>query len=85
MGNVCTSFQGAKVSATTQIYVRLIGESVDVWRPVEAEPLEDRVFRIAIQEYDENTEVWEFPPGARVLCETIHSSDGPIRGAVSAA
>lgn len=60
------------------IYVRLIGEDVEVWRPVRAEVLADSSYRIADQPYDRDTETWEFEPGDRVACRQIESSDGLI-------
>jgi hypothetical protein len=49
------------------IYVQLLDEGTDVWRPVEATRLADNVFTILGVIPDD--EVWAFPPGSRVLCE----------------
>lgn len=53
-------------SSTETIFVRLLGEGVEVWRPVRATSLGGSVFRI-----DETAvpadEDWEFQPGALVL------------------
>jgi hypothetical protein len=59
--------------STTVVYMRLLGEPVDVWRPVQAEHLGDAVYRILPQEYDREIETWEFEPGSTVIC-------GPVPG-----
>lgn len=64
-----------------QIYIALLGEGVDVWRPVQAQYLNDNRYRILDQPRDHNIESWEFEPGDIVLCEVIESSDGPILAA----
>jgi hypothetical protein len=56
------------------IFVRLLDEGVDVWRPVQAEPLHGDIYRILDQPYDRETERWEFTPGDEVVCELIESS-----------
>lgn len=53
----------------------LLGEAVDVRRPVRAEHLHDRIYRIVEQPYDRELETWEFGPGDEVICEVV-SSDG---------
>lgn len=60
------------------VYVRLIDEPVEVWRPVPAEPIEDsRVFRLLPDDhYDATQEQWEFEPGSVVYCETRPLSGG---------
>jgi hypothetical protein len=53
----------------TIVYVRLLDEGTDVWRPVPATSLPDGTFELGEPEgYDPDTEVWEFPPHARVRC-----------------
>jgi hypothetical protein len=53
----------------TVVYVRLLDEGTDVWRPVRATPLPDGTFELAEPEgYDPQGELWEFPPHARVRC-----------------
>jgi hypothetical protein len=63
------------------IFVRLLDEGVDVWRPVQAELQSDSSYRIVIQPYNRDIEEWEFGPGEEVVCELIDSSDGPILAA----
>ena len=58
------------------IYVALIGEGLDVWRPVKAEHVRDSVYKIVDQAYDKDDETWEFVPGDVVECRFLELSDG---------
>ena len=49
------------------IYLRLLGEGTEVWRPVEAEAHGSDVFRLLGA--PEPGEHWEFPPGTLVGTE----------------
>lgn len=69
------------MSRSVEIFVRLLDEGVDVWRPVEAERIYDDVYVIAEQPYAREIERWEFEPGEEVACELIDSSDGRILAA----
>jgi len=51
-----------------EVFVRLLDEGVDVWRPVEADLVADGTFRLASMDPPPD-ESWEFPPGAIVRCE----------------
>jgi hypothetical protein len=62
------------------IYVSLLGENVDCWRPVDALRLRDDTFTILGSMSED--EVWEFPPGSRVHCEIRPLSGGPVQCAV---
>ena len=73
------------MSRNEQIYVALLGEGVDVWRPVQAEHLHNNVYRILNQPYDRATESWQFEPGDQVLCEQVESSEGIILAATQKA
>lgn len=64
------------------IFVRLVDEAVDAWRPIRAERLEDNRYRIVEQRYDRDTEEWQFEPGDRVVCELIDSDEGSFLAAV---
>lgn len=66
------------MSNTAKIYVSLLDEGVEVWRPVQAEHLHDNAYRIVTQPYDRATESWQFEPGDIVLCENVESEEGPI-------
>lgn len=59
------------------IYVFLPDEGVDTWRPVLAEHVRDNVYRIADQRQPDD-EVWEFRPGAVVVCEYRELSGGGV-------
>jgi len=58
------------------IFVRLLEEGVDVWRPVEAEQLSLGVFRIPAGAVVPCGEHWEFAPGVTVRCELKQLSGG---------
>jgi hypothetical protein len=55
------------------IYVALLDENVDVWRPVTAQR-EDDNYRIVGPVPD--SETWSFGPGSLVRCEQRELSDG---------
>ena len=51
-----------------RIYVRLLGEGTDVWRPVAATPLPDGTYILDKTPVPVG-EQWEFSPGSRVVVE----------------
>ncbi|HEY4196658.1 MAG TPA: hypothetical protein VGM63_14040 [Mucilaginibacter sp.] len=52
------------------IYIKLLDEGVDVYRPVPAVEIEDNTFEIMGHDiYDPENEVWEFSPGTFVAVE----------------
>ncbi len=52
------------------IYIRLLNEGTDVWRPAKGECLSDSIYRVLkIDNYDPDIEEWEFLPGTVVRCE----------------
>ncbi len=57
------------------VFVRLINEGMDAFRPVDARRLSDHVFEI-IDEWQAVDEVWEFMCGDRVLCIDHIFQDG---------
>lgn len=62
---------------TTEIFVGLIGEGTQVWRPVKAKQVGIDTFEIlGIVPAGEE---WEFPPGSHVKCEQYRFQDGSIR------
>ena len=69
------------MSRMVQIYMPLLDEGVDPWRPVQAEQLHDNVYRILNKPGALDDETWQFEPGDEVLCEMIESSDGRILAA----
>ncbi len=69
------------MNGIAEIYVALLDEGVDVWKPVRAEQLSDNTYRILSQPYDRTIETWQYDPGDVVLCEMVESSDGRILAA----
>ena len=66
-----------------EIYVRLLGEGTEVFRPTRGVDLGDGVFIVLpTADYDSLDETWEFPPGSRVQCETAESEEGAYLRAV---
>jgi hypothetical protein len=64
-------------STDAVVFVRLLDEGVDVWRPVPAAALSDGTFRLGQpNDYDPETEHWEFPPHTRVRCQTTRFAGG---------
>ena len=53
------------MSKRDTIYVALLDEGIDVWRPVEAQKVSSDTYLIVDQDYDPRTERWEFEPGNR--------------------
>lgn len=64
------------------IYVGLLGEGLNVWRPIQADHIEADLYLIVDQAYDRVSESWECEPGERVRCRLVDSSDGQILAAV---
>lgn len=58
------------------IYVRLLNEGTDVWRPIEAEPLPDGRYKIVSEMPPD--EDWAVPPGAVVECRRKVLKEGGI-------
>jgi hypothetical protein len=69
---------------TRTIYVYLLDEGTDTWRPVEAEELESGRYRIVGPAAPEG-ETWEFPPGSivRVEVKTLMEGVFPVACPVS--
>ena len=61
-----------------QIYIYLLDEGTDVWRPVQALELDDGSFRIPSDAQVPDGETWEFNPGDTVRCEDRQLSDGKV-------
>jgi hypothetical protein len=58
---------GSSIGLVPTIYVHLPDEDVQVWRPVEAEPVGDAFLIVG---GCPDGERWEFQPGDVVRCET---------------
>lgn len=69
-------------SAIETVYVRLLDEGVEVWRPVPAVALGAGAFQLSEDSAPE--EVWEFPPGSSVLASPQKLSEGVRLVAVEA-
>jgi hypothetical protein len=60
------------------VYVRLLGEGTDVYRPVPAERISSNVFILGGQDILTDDEVWEFSPGTKVRVATKMLSKGQV-------
>jgi hypothetical protein len=59
------------------VYVRLLEEGTEVYRPVSAERLSSKIFVLSSQKAPED-EVWEYAPGTKVRVATRILSQGPV-------
>ncbi|SFW11659.1 hypothetical protein SAMN05216414_101291 [Nitrosovibrio sp. Nv17] len=63
--------------STATVYVRLLDEGTDVFRPTEAERTSDGFYRLfPTSDYDPGDEHWEFLPGELVKCEFVKLHGG---------
>jgi hypothetical protein len=67
------------------IYVALLDEGVDVWRPVAARRLSPDRYLILDQGYDRTIERWAFEPGTMVRCRAQDREGSQILIATEAA
>lgn len=59
------------------VYVALLDEGANVWRPVPARKVAESVYELlSPPDYDPDDETWEFPPGSVVQCAPRHTSGG---------
>lgn len=58
------------------VFVSLLEEGVDVWRPVSAEHVRDDTYRIVGEPPDPANEKWKFLPGELVRCRQQALSGG---------
>jgi hypothetical protein len=65
------------------IYMPLLNEGTDVWRPVEATQLSAGTYRVEGEMPDD--EEWMFAPGTAVRCEPKLLSGGECLTAIQAA
>jgi hypothetical protein len=73
-GSATSQAAERKTAATTRVFVALLNEGTEVWRPVEAKPLGGQKYEILGPVPTE--EVWQFQPGAQVLCQEKTFADG---------
>jgi hypothetical protein len=53
------------------VYVKLLDEGTDVWRPTQAEPFGGMIAKLLpTPDYDPQDEHWEFPPKSFVKYES---------------
>jgi hypothetical protein len=79
----CMSARQA-IGTEVLVYVRLLDEGTDVWRPVRAVALPDGSFELdEPEDYDPDAEMWEFPPHSRVRCVSKIFGDGRETGLVA--
>lgn len=58
--------------AGQEVYVRLLEEGTDVFRPAPAEQLGPFIYKLGLpNDYDPDDEIWEFVPGQVVKCEML--------------
>lgn len=68
---------------TVNIYVRLLNEGTEVFRPTQASELGDGLYKLhASSDYDTEDEEWELLPGELVRVELYHGQTGDIALAV---
>jgi hypothetical protein len=61
------------------IYIRLLNEGSDAFRPTTAEPMGGGLFKVlATPSYDPTNEEWEFLPEAIVQCQHMSLYEGAI-------
>lgn len=65
------------------VYIALLGEGVDVWRPAAAEQVAPNLFRLLGPVPP--SESWQFQPGEVVRCEVRSLSEGQALVAVESA
>jgi len=58
-----------------KIYVKLLNEGVEVWRPVDAEKINDH-YKILSENTSDGDEIWEFQCGELVKVKKHKFSDG---------
>jgi hypothetical protein len=65
------------------IYVKLLNEGTDVWRPVEAKKIDSDIYEISSNnKYNNDLEEWQFPPNSKVICVSERKNDKDIKIAI---
>jgi len=62
----------------TEIYMCLLDEGTDVWRPVQALDLGNDLFRIVSENPDPEDEHWQFSTGDMVRCKSRFLADSKV-------
>lgn len=59
-----------------EIYIKLLDEGVEVYRPTKGEEIGQNIFKVLpTDDYDPDDETWEFLPNSKVKC-IIEERDG---------
>jgi hypothetical protein len=66
----------------TAVYVGLIGEGTDVWRPTSAYRLTEAVYVLSNENFDTETEAWAIAPGSLITVTNQQTRAGFIPVAV---
>ena len=61
-----------------KIYVQLLDEGTEVWRPVEAVHIQDDLYRITGANEQPDDECWPFSAGSVVRCETKRTKEADL-------
>lgn len=76
----------SKQASVQEVYVALLDEGVDVWRPAPALKVSESVYVILRpDDYDPDIETWQYPPGSVVECSMRRLSDGDVLAAIKPA
>jgi hypothetical protein len=62
------------MNTEAEIFVKLLNEGTEVWRPVKAESLDNGLYKIISN--NKADEIWEFKSGETVTCSTKTFADG---------
>ncbi len=73
------------MTETYKIYVNLLDEGTNCWRPVNAERVQDNCFKITSVNPDPEDENWQFTTGTVVRCEEKELSGGKALVAIEEA
>jgi hypothetical protein len=61
---------------TKTIYIKLLDEGTDAWRPTLGEMIVENIFQVLpTNDYDPELEEWEFIPGTIVKCKLQKKTD----------
>ena len=77
MDTRCASFILLQMNTKKTIYILLLDEGLDVWRPTTGLEIGENIYKVEpTDDYDDQDEKWEFKPGSTVRCEYKNLSEG---------
>jgi hypothetical protein len=76
VAEACMPIKSKEAGARVLVYVPLLDEGVDVWRPVAAEVIGNGCYLITGDQPSD--ERWKFLPGTSVRCEERRFEDGTL-------